>query len=65
MLIGVASIDVIAENLPQPLQDQVYAEFQSRIRGTQVAPANIPLTCNYQVLQLPVALTCILNKDGS
>lgn len=48
MLIGVAGVDVIAENLPQPLQDQVYAEFQSRIRGTQVAPANIPLTCNYQ-----------------
>ena len=49
MLIGVAGVDVIAENLPQPLQAEVYAEFQSRIRGTQVAPANIPLTCNYQV----------------
>ncbi|KAG0558547.1 hypothetical protein KC19_10G036500 [Ceratodon purpureus] len=47
LLIGVAGIDVVYENLPEPLQDLVFAEFQSRTRGTQ-PPSNIPLTCSYQ-----------------
>jgi hypothetical protein len=48
LLIGVAGVDVVIGNLPEPLQDQVYAEFQSRNRGTQ-SPGVIPMACSYQV----------------
>ncbi|KAG0614508.1 hypothetical protein M758_6G182600 [Ceratodon purpureus] len=47
-LIGVAGIDVVVDNLDEPLRTLVLQAIKTRISGTLQAPATIPMTCYYQ-----------------
>jgi hypothetical protein len=49
LLIGVAGIDVVTDDLDERLKASVFREIAWRKTGTLDAPANINLTCSYQV----------------
>lgn len=53
LLVGVAGIDLYLDQLEGDLYANVVAAVSNRTRGTLPAPANLNLSCNYQVIISP------------
>ena len=58
LLVGIAGIDVYLGQLKGDLYAQVVAALSTRTRGTLPAPANLNLSCNYQVSISPTEFAC-------